>query len=78
MLVSYLTMAEDSVSTVVTAERPSVISFQTTIVPDLRFQILSASLVDHLIAEMTLLLRDGSPISLGASYIIGPDVVRAF
>lgn len=77
MLVSYLTMAEDSLSAAVTAERPPVIYFQATIVPDVRFQILSASLVDHLIAEITLLLRDGSPISLGAFHNISPEVVRA-
>lgn len=76
MLVSYLTMAEDSLSAAVTAETPSVIYTQKTIIPDIRFQFLSASLIDYLLAETTLLLRDGSPTSLGGSQIISPDIVR--
>ena len=69
-------MAEDSLSAAVKAERPSAIYSQATVIPDLRFQFLSASLVDHLIAETTALLRDSSPTSLGASHIINPDTVR--
>lgn len=69
-------MAEDSLSAAVTSERPSTIYSQATIIPDLRFQFLSASLIDHLIAETTMLLRDGSPTSLSASNIINPEIVR--
>lgn len=76
MLVRYLTMAEDSLSAAVIAETPSVIYSQKTIIPDIRFQFLSSSLVDYLIAETTLLLRDGSSTSLGGSHIMSPDIVR--
>lgn len=76
MLLSYLTMADDSLSPAVTAERTSAMFTQAILLPDIRFQFLITSLLDHLIAETTMLIRDGSPSSLDTSPIINPDTMR--
>ena len=75
-LIRYLTLARNSLPEVVEAQRSFAVDSQAIIIPDLRFQYLSATLLDHLVAETTALLRDSSPTSLSASHSINPEIVQ--